>query len=417
MSSDPAFTPIRIGGDAADRDALKGLLAGIPADRPLTGVVHTAGVLDDGVIGSLTPERLDTVLRPKADAVTNLHELTRDADLAAFVVFSSSAGVLGSPGQGNYAAANAYLDTLAARRRSDGLPATSLAWGPWSQTTGMTSGLGDADLRRMARAGLPALRPEQGLALFDLALDQPGPAVLPMAVDTRALGGTGTVPPLLRGLVRTGTRRTAASGAAGADSADSLSRRLAGLAPAERHRTVLDTVCTQVAGVLGYGSGGDVGPEQTFKELGFDSLTSVELRNRLGGALGVPLPSTLVFDYPTPSALTTHVCAELFPDGGTGGATDGRTGAGAETSARADDEAAIRTALATVPIDALRASGVLDTVLALAGSTGTATGTADGTGNDAAADGGADSDADGGTDAYEELEVDDLVRLALGDDG
>ncbi|WP_240649380.1 type I polyketide synthase [Streptomyces sp. Z26] len=391
--------------DAADREALAGLLAGL--ERPLTAVVHTAGVLDDGVIGSLTPERLDTVLRPKADAVANLHELTADADLAAFVVFSSSAGVLGAPGQGNYAAANAYLDTLAARRRSDGLPATSLAWGPWSQTTGMTSGLGEADLRRMARAGLPALRPEQGLTLFDQALDQPAAAVLPMAVDTRALGGSGTVPPLLRGLVRAG-RRTAAAGAAGADAAESLEQRLAGLSAADRHRLVLDTVCGQVAGVLGYGSSGDVGPEQTFKELGFDSLTSVELRNRLGAALGVPLPSTLVFDYPTPDALTSHVCADLIPD--TGADPGARTGSGAGgADSGTPDDAAIRTALATVPLDALRASGILDTVLALAAN---GAGKGNGTG-----DNGVAGDADGDDDAYDALEVDDLVRLALGDDG
>ncbi|OEV06223.1 beta-ketoacyl reductase, partial [Streptomyces oceani] len=328
-----------------------------------------------------------------------LDELTREDDLAVFAVFSSSAGVLGSPGQGNYSAANAFLDAYATRRRQQGLPATSLAWGPWSQSTGMTSDLSEADLRRMARAGLPALRPEQGLALFDAALEHPGPALLPMAVDSRTLGGGGPVPPLLRGLAQPAGRRTAASGE-GSDDAEPLTRRLAALSPAERERAVLDTVCAQVAGVLGYGSGDEVGPEVTFKELGFDSLTSVELRNRLGTALGLTLPATLIFDYPTPLELAGHLCEELLPDGG-----EDETPGGAADGTNAVDDATIREALANVPVDALRRSGVLDTVLALAG----------GPDADGRTDGQPEA-AEPDADSYEDVEVDDLVRMVLGDE-
>ncbi|MET7718892.1 type I polyketide synthase, partial [Streptomyces sp. NPDC005407] len=257
--------------DTADRDALRSLLDSVPKQHPLTAVVHTAGVLDDTVVASLTPQRLRAVLRPKTDATTHLHDLTRHADLAAFVVFSSTAGVFGAPGQANYAAANAFCDTFAAGRRAAGLPATSLAWGPWSRTTGMTSGLTETDLRRMARAGLPALPTDRGLALFDAALGRPEAVLLPMVVDTRALSSGGPVPPLLSGLVRTATRRTAAGPAApaGPGTADMLARTLAALDRDDAHQAVLDVVRTQVAAVLGHASAAEVGDEQSFKDLGF----------------------------------------------------------------------------------------------------------------------------------------------------
>ncbi|WP_344341586.1 KR domain-containing protein, partial [Streptomyces rhizosphaericus] len=203
--------------DVADRDALAAALATVPAEHPLTAVVHTAGVLDDGVIGSLTPERMAHVMRPKVDAAWNLHELTRDLDLTAFVLFSSASGVFGTPGQGNYAAANAFLDALAAHRRAAGLPAVSLAWGPWAGA-GMAGGLDEADIARMRRAGLPPLSPAEGLALLDAALTTDEVAPVPMRVDAvalRARAAAGALSPLLRGLVRAPVRRAVDTAAGG----------------------------------------------------------------------------------------------------------------------------------------------------------------------------------------------------------
>ncbi|NBH07357.1 beta-ketoacyl reductase, partial [Amycolatopsis sp. SID8362] len=175
--------------DTADREDVESLLATIPAEHPLAAVVHTAGVLDDGVVGSLTPARLAKVLRPKVDGAWHLHELTRDLDLGAFVTYSSASGLLGGVGQGNYAAANSFLDALAEHRRALGLPGLSLAWGPWAQTEGMTGALGDVDVQRMARAGLNPLPAGQGLALFDAAAATGHPVVLPVNLDLAVLRG------------------------------------------------------------------------------------------------------------------------------------------------------------------------------------------------------------------------------------
>ncbi|MGY5123584.1 SDR family NAD(P)-dependent oxidoreductase [Streptomyces nigrescens] len=297
--------------DAADREALAAVLAGIPADVPLTGVVHTAGVLDDGVIGSLTPERVDTVLRPKVDAAWNLHELTQDLDLSAFVLFSSAAGVLGSAGQGNYAAANTFLDALAQQRRLSGQPGTSLAWGFWAERSAMTREVGSADVRRMARGGALALDQAEGVALFDLACAAPGSGLLvPIRLDLRGLAASGAVPAVLRNVVRVPVRRATAV----AGEAASLRERLAGMPAEDREELLLDLVTTQVAAVLGYDNSGAVRTDQVFKDLGFDSLTAVELRNRLTGATGLRLPATLVFDYPTPRALTDYLRRELLEE-------------------------------------------------------------------------------------------------------
>ncbi|MBI0295363.1 SDR family NAD(P)-dependent oxidoreductase [Streptomyces sp. PRKS01-29] len=299
--------------DVADRDALAAALATVPAEHPLTAVVHTAGVLDDGVIGSLTPERVDHVMRPKVDAAWNLHELTRELDLTAFVLFSSASGVFGTPGQGNYAAANAFLDALAAHRRAEGLPAVSLAWGPWAGA-GMAGGLDEADIARMRRAGLPPLSPAEGLALLDAALTTDEVAPVPMRVDAvalRAQAAAGALAPLLRGLVRVPVRR-AVDTAAGGGSA--LAERLAGLSAAEQDRLLLDLVRTQVAAVLGYAGPQAVEEGRAFKDLGFDSLTAVELRNLLREATGLRLPPTLVFDYPTSTALAGHLRQEIVGD-------------------------------------------------------------------------------------------------------
>ncbi|WP_446678281.1 SDR family NAD(P)-dependent oxidoreductase, partial [Streptomyces scopuliridis] len=295
--------------DVTDRSALAELLATVPAAHPLTAVIHTAGVVDDGVIGSLTPARLDSVLRPKADAAWNLHELTRELDLAAFVLFSSVAATLGSPGQANYAAGNAFLDALATHRRACGLPGLALAWGPWTQSVGMTRTLTDIDVERIARSGMPPLSVDQGVALFDAALATDAPAVAPVRLDLPVLRTQGEIPPLLRGLIRTPGRRAAAQVS---ETAGGLAQRLTGLNAAERREILLDLVRGQVAQVLGHADAAQVEASRQFQDLGFDSLTAVELRNGLNSVTGLRLPATMVFDYPTPSALADHMRDELL---------------------------------------------------------------------------------------------------------
>ncbi|PNE42856.1 hypothetical protein AOB60_01830 [Streptomyces noursei] len=300
-----ATTVRAVACDVADRAAVAGLLAAIPAEHPLTAVVHAAGLVDDGLLESLTPERIDTVFRPKADGAWHLHELTRERELAAFAVFSSVTGTLGAGAQANYAAANAFLDALAAHRHDQGLAATSLAWGMWSGTRGMAANLARADLDRMKRSGIAGLTADDGFALMDTALASGRPVLLPVRLDTRALRATaasGSLAAPLRALVH-----VAAAEATQAPAADTLRDRLGSLAPEDRRQVLLDVVRGQVALVLGHTDPERVEPQRAFKDLGFDSLTAVELRNRLNAATGLALPTTLVFDHPTPAALTDHV--------------------------------------------------------------------------------------------------------------
>ncbi|MGW6691999.1 SDR family NAD(P)-dependent oxidoreductase [Streptomyces sp. NPDC054961] len=303
-----------VSGDVADREVLAGILASVPAEHPLTAVVHAAGVLDDGVFDSLTPERFDTVWGPKADAAHHLHELTDGLELAAFVLFSSFAGVSGSAGQANYAAANAFLDALAQHRRARGLTATSVAWGLWAQDSGMTGHLDAANLARVERGGLLPLSAELGLELFDRSLDRSVAGERPslVAVDLslpalHARAAAGVLPALLAGLVRVRRRGAVESGTVG----------LAGLAELDaggQTALVLDLVRGLVAAVLGHSEAEGVDADRAFKELGFDSLTAVELRNRLNAATGLRLPATLVFDYPTPAALAAFVRDSIAPE-------------------------------------------------------------------------------------------------------
>ncbi|MEU1426172.1 SDR family NAD(P)-dependent oxidoreductase [Nocardia sp. NPDC005746] len=295
--------------DVSQRDEVVKLLAAVPQDAPLSGVVHTAGVLDDGVVVSLRPEQVDAVLAAKTDAAWHLHELTRELDLGLFVLYSSVAGVLGTAGQGNYAAANAFLDGLAEHRRVSGLVATSIAWGLWASDTGMTGHLGDTDTTRLGRVGVAAMSDEQGLALFDAALVQPRSGVVAARIDSAALAArsrAGVLAPMLEGMLP--TIRRSPSGAAGAVG---LRQRLVGLTPTERKALVLDTVRGQVAAVLGHDSGAAVAADRSFRDLGFDSLTAVEARNRLNAVTGLRLPVTLVFDYPTPDSVATHILGRL----------------------------------------------------------------------------------------------------------
>ncbi|ASQ92837.1 type I polyketide synthase [Streptomyces sp. 11-1-2] len=302
--------------DAADRAALAKLLETVPDHHPLTAVVHAAGLLRDATVEALTPDQLDEVLWAKADAAWNLHELTRDAGLSVFVLFSAAAGLLGAAGQGNYAAANAFLDALAAHRHAQGLPATSLAWGYWAQATGMTGGMTDADRARLARAGMMGLETEQGLALLDIALDSGLPALAPIRLDLATLrreAHADDLPPLFRSLVR-GAAPQAATGAAGPGGA-APAEAFATLSEEDRQQALLKLVRNATATVLGHDTADAIHPAQNFRELGFDSLTAVELRNRLGAATGLRLPATLVFDHPTPSAVVRLLRELLVPAG------------------------------------------------------------------------------------------------------
>lgn len=299
--------------DIADRDAVRAMLAALAGGPPLTGIVHAAGVLDDGTIDTLTPAQIDRVLAPKVDGALNLHELTAGADLAAFVMFSSVAGMLGSAGQGNYAAANSVLDALARRRVHAGLPAVSVAWGPWNQGSGMTAELGAAAVDRLARLGFRPLAEADGLALLDLAA---GPAFLAaVGIDTPALAiqsRAGVLPDLLRTLVPTPPPRRA--GSSGSGDAD-LARRLAAAAPDTHEEILLGFVRDQVAEVLGHPSGASIDPGKPFSDLGFDSLGAIEFRNRLSKATGLRLPSIMVFDYPTATATARFLRTQI--EGGT----------------------------------------------------------------------------------------------------
>ncbi|MGW4908859.1 SDR family NAD(P)-dependent oxidoreductase [Streptomyces sp. NPDC004270] len=283
--------------DVADRDAVAGLLA----EHPVTAVVHAAGVVDDGLVTGLTEERLAAVLAPKVLGARWLDELTRDRKLTRFVLFSSASATLGNAGQAAYSAANAYLDALARQRRAAGLPATSLAWGLWEQRSGITGELSEADLARIARSGIAALPTAEALALLDAAVGLDDAAVLPMRLDTPALHRLDPLPAVFAGLVR-GRRRTRQQ--------SGWADRLRALPVPERRRAALDLVRTQAAGVLDLAGAEQVGTEQSFADLGVDSLTALELRNRLGTATGLRLPTTLVFDHPTPAALAGFVLAE-----------------------------------------------------------------------------------------------------------
>ncbi|MFJ5193688.1 type I polyketide synthase [Streptomyces sp. NPDC088394] len=302
--------------DAADRDALAALLTSLPADEPLTAVVHTAGVLDDGMLASMTPEQVEKVLRPKVDAALNLHELTRDLDLSAFVLFSSLAATFGNAGQGAYAAGNAFLDALAADRRAHGLPATSIGWSAWAGA-GMAADPVVAE--RVRRGGMPPLPPEQAMAALRQAVEQGAAHIVVADVDwarfapTLLAGGRsafiGELPEVRALPASDAAPKTAQQGT------DALRTRLSGASAGEHEQILLALVSGQAAAVLGHTSADAVQPSRAFRDLGFDSLTAVELRNLLGSSTGLALPATLVFDHPTPLVLARHLRDELVGDG------------------------------------------------------------------------------------------------------
>ncbi|MFD3591024.1 beta-ketoacyl reductase, partial [Streptomyces sp. NPDC058683] len=364
--------------DVSDRDQLAALIGSL--EHPLTAVIHAAGVLDDGVITSLTPAQVERVMRPKVDAALHLHELTADMELSAFVLFSSVAALIGSPGQGNYAAANAVLDALAAHRRATGLPATSLAWGLWADATGMTGELDEAELARLERQGVGALSSELGVELFDRSQRLNAALVVPVRLDQgalRAQARAGMLPALLRGLVRMPARQVESAGG-------SLAERLAAVPQTDWERVTLDLVRGQVAAILGHASSDAIDPDRAFKTLGFDSLAAVELRNRLTQATGLRLPTTLVFDHPTPEAVAQYLIPVAMPDG-------------TAPAQRSSEEDEIRELLVSIPIGRLRQAGLLETLMELANSSEDVTPTA------------------GDTESIDEMDVDALIRMTQED--
>jgi hypothetical protein len=368
--------------DVADRQQVAALLADWPAEHPLTAVVHTAGVLDDGVISQLTPARFDTVFGPKVSAAWHLHDLTRDLPLTAFVLFSSLVGTVGPAGQANYAAANSSLDALAAHRRALGLPGTSIAWGLWQGP-----GIGDRDgvARRLAALGLRAMAPDDALLAMGQVLDRDETAVAVADVDWSRFAAdlAGSRSAALLADLR--EARGATEGAAEATTGESLRDRLTGLPPGERRHTVAQLVRTRVAAVLGHADATEVDGHRGFQEIGFDSLTALRLRNQLGAATGLALPSTLIFDHPTPDAVIELVCAELFPG---------------DVEPAADiDDIELRTAIDRIPLAALRSAGLVGTLLRLGGESG---GMAEAAVEQAA--------------AIDSMDVTDLIRAAYGRD-
>ncbi|MEU9823442.1 type I polyketide synthase [Pseudonocardia alni] len=383
--------------DAADRDALAALLDGLPADLPLTAVVHSAGVADgDAPVADLTVDRLDALLRSKLTAARNLHELTRGAELDAFVLYSSGAAVWGSGGQPGYAAANAYLDALAAHRRGLGLPATSVAWGTFGEV-GMAT---DPQVHeRLHRQGVPAMDPADALAALELALGEGDTAVAVTRMDWEVFAPSftalrpspllGTVPEAVAALA---DGPATAPGDPGADAAvPPLRGRLEALPTAERARALVEAVRGEAAATLGHDGADAIPAGRAFRDVGFDSVTAVELRNRLRAGLGLPLPAALVFDHPTPTDLARHLGTLLFGD------TPGEQGA-----TRTDDpDAHIREVLASVPIGRLRRAGLLDMVLGLADAE---PGAADDPDPDAGR-------ADDGTESLDDMDAEALLRL------
>ncbi|MEV4320032.1 type I polyketide synthase [Actinocrispum sp. NPDC049592] len=309
--------------DVSDRSAIAELLAEIPAAHPLTGIVHAAGLMDNALVEAMTPEQIDHVLAAKADAAWHLHELTEHLPLSAFVMYSSIGGMVMAAGQANYAAANVFLDALAHHRRAAGLPATSLAWGPWESIAGQL------DVRRMDRAGLPILSFEDGLALFDRATGTDDSVLVPANVSLPTLRARpDEIPALLRGLARPAGK-------------PAVRGDLMKLAEPERSRFMLDLVCGHVSAVLG-----QVDPERGFTDLGMDSLAAIELRNRLQTATGLRLPATVMFDHPNATDLALFLLTEVVP--------------------QQDPDIAIHEKLATISLDRMRETGILEMVLEMA---------------------------------------------------
>ncbi|WP_146165741.1 SDR family NAD(P)-dependent oxidoreductase, partial [Murinocardiopsis flavida] len=293
--------------DHTDPASTAHLLDTVPDAHPLTAVFHTAGVLHDATLPHQNPNTLAAVLAPKAHAAHHLHTLTRHHDLAHFVCYSSTAGTLHNAGQANYAAANAYLDALAQHRRHHGLVGQSVAWGLWDTPTGMSGHLTTAEVDRIRKAGFPLLGTAHGHRLLDHALGRPAPLqyALPLTTPTTP----GPVPSILTDLAPTALRARSASSSG---IPEQLHRKLAQLPHTEQLHTLTTLIRTEAAVVLGHESLDTIEPDRAFNELGFDSLTSVELRNRLRSATGLALPPTLLFDHPASTTLAQHLLKKVL---------------------------------------------------------------------------------------------------------
>ena len=384
--------------DVSERSAVDGLIAGIDG---LSAVVHSAAVMDNNMVGALTAEQVDAVLKPKVDAAWHLHEATAGLDLKAFVLFSSCAGLVVGAGQANYAAANRFLDALSAHRLANGQAASALAFGLWQTKTGLGGGVTDADLGRLKSMGMPALPTDEGLALFDEAITLDEPMLMPIRVDAEARGDApGDAPTLLKDVfaaakpaVKKPVRATAAATAAPAVSSESLEDRLAPLSEAERERAVLDVIRAQVAAVS-HDDPESIDVSKGFTELGLDSLAAIDLRNRLQKATGLRLPATMMFDYPNPIELAEFLLEELdIPE-----AEEIEVPARSTTDTVDDD--GIAQSIAAIPVEKIREAGLLDALLKLASDIGGVTPAA----QEAPAD---------NTEAIKNMDVDDLVRAAL----
>ncbi len=308
--------------DVGDREAVRELLEHVPTELPLGAVVHAAGTLENSVVESLTAESLDRVLRPKVDGAWHLHQLTADLDLSAFVLYSSAFGLLGNPGAANYAAANTFLDALAAHRRTHGLSGTSIAWGLWEQSQdALAQELGGGQLGRMDQMGFKGLATDEALQLFDLSCEGADPLRVALRLDFAALrqqARDGLTVPIMSDLTQASVRR------ASDRSGGALAARLAGAPEHEHEAVVLAFLREQVAAALGLPAPESVDVNATFKELGFDSMGVVFLRNRLIATTGLQFPATLVFNYPTPVALAAHLHSQLAVGSSGGGSPEER---------------------------------------------------------------------------------------------
>lgn len=304
--------------DVADPDSLAKVMGVFDQNRPLRGVVHTAGVLDDGMLDTMTDDSIDTVFAPKVDGAWNLHRMTRDLELDFFVMYSSVSGIMGTLGQGNYAAANSFLDALAYHRKSKGLPATSVAWGAWDGE-GMATDLSDADKARFSRQGMDPLSPEEGLELFDLCVSRDEPMAMAAAFDMGRLQRTfeeqtgGDVPALYRTIFKgagaDGQQSTGGKGDAGL-------RKALGMAQPEDYAGImLQTIKEEVAKVLEFASPDDVDVSLGLQDIGLDSLTAVLMRNQLGDVTGLALPAKIAFDHPNLKSLSAYLLERVVESG------------------------------------------------------------------------------------------------------